>query len=375
MYLGGDRFVYTLPPSAALLYERQFKMQLLDLGAWPEMSSFRGANGYSGSVSRQPREVGEHYRLDTVLSFLFPPTVHAHHSLSIPGHVHSLRRIVLSNGGQLLLKGSPSSSTALLRRERSFLETEAQFLALLGQSGNPCIPQLYHYDPQGRSWGSPFLIRQYVKGRTLLEMESELSLQQRDGIDRHLGFLLSTIGQNAAPKFGSLHQVAHGAGTLSWREAFCSLFEGILRDAEDTFIHLSYSEIRAEVTRLAPALEDVSLPRLVVVDFGRPSHVLLDEESKQLTGIVDFSSALWGDVLMAEVFLHPSPAVFQGAGIPLFRTRREKVRLALYVGNVVFLEGSADYNIDMRVTGSYRRSPFNITELETKRASLMRGDD
>lgn len=173
------------------------------------------------------------------------------------------------------------------------------------------------------------MVRQYMQGNSLSELEGELSPQQRDDIDRHLGFLLGAIGQNAAPGFGSLQQVANGAGTTSWREAFCALFEGILRDAEDTFVHLPYSEIRAELSRLAPALEDVTLPRLVVVDFGRPSHILLNVESKQLAGIVDFSSALWGDVLMAEILECPSSAVLQGAGIPSSRTREEKIRLAL----------------------------------------------
>jgi hypothetical protein len=313
-------------------------MQQLDFKTWSAMPSLGGTSTHGNSFHRQPQaaEADEHFRLDSVLSLLFPSTVHVHQSQPIPGHIHSLRLLELSNGARLLLKGSPSSRTALLRRERYFLETEAQFLALLGQSANPCIPRLYHYDPHGRLWGSPYLIRQYMKGKSLSEMESDLSPQQLDGIDRHLGFLLSTIGQNAAPGFGSLQQVACGAGTPSWRDAFCALFEGILRDAEDTFIHLPYSEIRHELSRLAPALEDVTLPRLVVVDFGRRSHVLLNEESKQLSGIVDFSSALWGDVLMAEIFAHSSPAVLQGAGMALSRTKKEKIRLALYVWNCCF---------------------------------------
>lgn len=103
--------------------------------------------------------------------------------------------------------------------------------------------------------------------------------------------------------------------------ATMALFEGVLRDAEDMFIHLPYAEIRHEVSRLAPALEEVTLPRLVVVGFGRPSHVLLDECSKQPSGVIDFSSAFWGDVLMVEIFENSSTAVFEGAGMPLTRTK------------------------------------------------------
>jgi hypothetical protein len=160
-------------------------------------------------------------------------------------------------------------------------------------------------------------------------MEIGLSVRERNDIDRHLGFLATTIGQNVAPGFGSLQQVAIGAGKRSWREAFCALFESVLRDAEDMFIHLPYAELRHELVRLASALDEVTLPRLTVVGFGRPTHVLLDEESKQLSGVVDFSSAFWGDMLMAELFESPSLAVVEGAGLPSIRTKRENIRVMM----------------------------------------------
>ena len=271
----------------------------------------------------------EYEKLDALISFLFPSTVYVQSSQSIVGHMHYLRLLKLSNGVKLLLKSSPSSRTPLLRHERFFLETEARFLAVLGQSANPCIPQLYHYDPHGNPPGSAYSIRQYMKGTPLSQIAPQLTMQQRNGIDRHLGFLASTVGQNVAPAFGSLQQVAAGAGKASWRDAFCALFESVLRDAEDVFISLPYAEIRDEMSRLQTVLDGVSLPRLVVVGLGRPSHVLLDEESKQLSGVIDFSTAFWGDVLMAEVFENASPAVLEGAGYPLMRTTGETIRLMM----------------------------------------------
>lgn len=291
--------------------------------------SLKGSNMPSAYHDAPAVEYDEYRRLDAVLSLLFPSTVRVQQSQNITGHLHSLRGLKLSNGLSLLLKGSPRPGTPLLRQERFYLETEARVLALLGQSANPCIPQLYHYDPRGSVFGSPFLLRQCVKGRSLAEMESQLNVRERNDIDRHLGFLATTIGQNVAPGFGTLQQVAIGAGKRSWREAFCSLFESVLRDAEDMFIHLPYAEIRHELVRLASALDEVTLPRLAVVGFGRSTHVLLDEESKQLSGVVDFSSAFWGDMLMAEIFESPSLAVVEGAGFPLTRTKRENIRVLM----------------------------------------------
>ncbi|KAJ5808383.1 Aminoglycoside phosphotransferase [Penicillium riverlandense] len=315
--------------------------------------------------------------LNHVLRPLFPPPIRVQRSQHLPGHLHTLRLLTLSNGDRLMLKGSPLPNTALLRREKFFLETEARFLALLGHSANPCIPQLYHYDPHGSQFASACLIRQYVRGTRLSEMHHQLSGHQRNGIDRHLGFLASVIGQNAAPTFGSLQEVAMGGGKPRWRTAFRSLFEGVLRDAEDMFISLPYAQIRDELSRLSPALEEVTLPRLVVVDFGRPSHVLLDEGSKQLSGIVDFGNALWGDMLMAEIFDRRSSAVWEGAGLSLSRTSQEQTRLLLYASlmlllllfcaNVMVTPRYSCYRSVCQITIQYYRSRDEAMELEARR--------
>ncbi|KAJ5594796.1 Aminoglycoside phosphotransferase [Penicillium hispanicum] len=321
----------------------------------------RGPSMGSSRNTTQAVRCYEYQRLDVVVSSIFPSTVHVQQSQNILGHVHSLRHLTLSNGVQLLLKSSPFTGTPLLRQERYFLDTEARFLALLAHSANPCIPQLYHYDPHGSPLGSAHLIRQYVQGTSLSEMQSRLTEQERTDIDRHLGFLASAISQNAASSFGSLQQVALGAGRRSWRETFSALFEGVLRDSEDMFIHLPYAEIRHEMSRLSSTLEEVTLPRLVVVGLGRPSDVLLDEKWNQLSGVVDFSSAFWGDVLMAQVFEESSPAVLEGAGLPLRRTTGEKIRLLMYTC----------YRLVSEIAVQYYRNRDETKEFDARRRLMV----
>ncbi|EAW09682.1 uncharacterized protein ACLA_038970 [Aspergillus clavatus NRRL 1] len=251
-------------------------------------------------------------KLSMILGHFLPPAVNVRSIQSLDGHLHSLRLLTLSNGARLLLKSAPRSTTPLLRREQSLLWTEARVLSLLKQSSVPCIPSLLHYEQQNTRLGPAFLLRQYLPGPTLDEMASRLTTQGRQDIDRQLGFLVNVIGQHIAHNFGSLEQVALGTGTRSWREAFLALFESILRDSEDVFVHLPYAEIRHQICRLSPVLDDVKVPRLVICDFGRPSTVLLDPVSKKLLGVVGLGSALWGDVYLAQIFEDPSPAVLDG---------------------------------------------------------------
>lgn len=267
--------------------------------------------------------------LQNMLRPLFPSTVCVQNIYPLKSRIHPLRWLTLSNGEHLVLKYFPRPSTRLLRQEQYSLETEARALALLLQTANPCIPRVFYYDPHGYVLGSPFLLRQYVRGSTLREMSAILTVEEREGVDRHLGFLANTIAQHVASSFGTLKKVAYGLGYRTWREAFISLFESLLRDAEDTFINLPYSEIRYELGRLAQVLNEVTVPRLVIVDFGCPSHVLLDPKSKQMTGIINFGSALWGDVLMAELFHCPSESVLEGFGTAPAPSQSKDMRLLL----------------------------------------------
>ncbi|KAH1981343.1 hypothetical protein KXW88_005923 [Aspergillus fumigatus] len=248
-------------------------------------------------------------------------------------------------------------TTRLLRREQFLLGTEARVLRLLRQSAVPCVPSLLYYDPQNTLLGSAFLVRQYIHGSTLQELESQLTIEDRRELDRQLGLLMNMIGQHTANSFGTLEQVALGSGTRSWREAFLVHFESILRDSEDVFVHLPYAEIRHQVCRLSPVLDEITLPRLVICDFGRPSAVLLDPVSKQLAGIVGFDSALWGDVYMGEIFEDPSPAVLDGFASRDIDCEPDLIRQLLY----------ACYRSIHNITIQYYRERNSAAETEARR--------
>ncbi|OKL60599.1 hypothetical protein UA08_04042 [Talaromyces atroroseus] len=268
---------------------------------------------FSASVSAG-YAISENSRFENVVQLLFPHTVQLRTTHRLSADVHRIYQLDLSNGYQLVVKFSPPPALPLLRREQLSLETEAHALTILAQLGHPCIPRLFRYMPCDPSSSASFLVRQYINGTLLPEMRSQLSPGDCRNLDRHLGSLVRAISQQVSTSFGSLGQAAAGTGSSSWRESFISLFEEVLRDAEDMMIHLPYDQIRREISRLGPALDEITVPRLVVVNFGRPSDVLLDPNLKQLSGILDLGSAIWGDVLMAEMFEAPSDAFLAGFG-------------------------------------------------------------
>lgn len=302
-------------------------------------------------------------RFQHVIRPLYPSTVQLRNARPLAGHVHSLYLLTLSNDSELILKLALQSAAPLMRREQFSLETEALALDLLKQTGNPFIPQLIHYAPEDRSLGAGFLLRQYVKGPSLLENEHRLSPQAHKDIEQDLGFLVDVIGQNVSTAFGPLTNVAAGTGSPSWRRAFISLFEEVIRDAEDMFIHLPYSQLRQELSRFASTLDEITVPRLTVVNFGRPSDILLDSDFKRLSGILDLSTAIWGDVLMAEVFEVPSEALLTGFGSTPSSEQPQSVRFLLYVALFPPYTRHCVMKLILNSRYSCYRHVYRITEL------------
>ncbi|KKK19558.1 hypothetical protein P175DRAFT_0436187 [Aspergillus ochraceoroseus IBT 24754] len=304
-------------------------------------------------------EVSE--KLGAILQRHFLLPVHVTRVYPMAGHLHSLYLVRLSNETHVLLKCAPRPTTPLLRWEHVSLETEARALSLLNQSTLPYTPLLLHYDPLGTLLGPSCLVRHHIPGSTLEEIETQLTSQEKKAIDRSLGLLARRMGQHISDSFGSLGQVAAGGGKRSWREAFLILLEGILRDSEDVFVNLPYAEIRHRVSWLSPALDEVVLPRLVMIDFGQPSQVLVDPDSKRLCGISGFGNAVWGDLFMAKLFDRPSAAMLDGFGSSDSKAQLSRVRQLLY----------SCYRSIHQITSQYYRNHRNSTAEIDARRQLM----
>ncbi|EAS32768.1 uncharacterized protein CIMG_03792 [Coccidioides immitis RS] len=273
------------------------------------------------------------------------------------GSTYPIHFLQISNGLELVLKTRPLSSPSVLRHERFLLETEAEVLSLLWQSRVEGIPQPLKTDLSGFPPRTGYLLRRSVKGKPLSKIDSPLTSDERKCLDRQLGAVVKSIGRHTSSQFGLVHSVALGIGTRTWRQAFLSLLDSLMWDAENVFISLPYPEIRQHAGRLSKALDDVMVPQLVVLDIGKPSHIILDPETKQLAGVVDFDSALWGDPLMADVFDSPSPEFLDGFGSDLIETKSAPIRLLLY----------SCYRNILKVARQYYRNREEDEELAARR--------
>jgi aminoglycoside phosphotransferase (APT) family kinase protein len=247
----------------------------------------------------------------------------------LQGRLHQVYLTRLADGSSLVLKCPPAYNIRLLRHEKHFLETERKTLETLHEYTQIPVPQIIKYDAHGGQLGTPFLMTSHLPGRRLSDLLPYLSASERSSIDRTLGTHVRALTALSATQFGMTHRVFAKKGSHSWREALLALLEAALRDAEDMLVTIPYDSIRYWIGKHAHVLEEVSEPRLVALDVCDTQNVLIDERTKQVSGLVGFSNVIWGDPWMSGGMEGGSEAFYAGLGELPGRTGGARVRMLM----------------------------------------------
>ena len=213
-----------------------------------------------------------------------------------------------------------------LSHERHYFANESQTLPLFVDRQLQYVPNLLETCLKG----SKHILLKNVDGTPLASLQDTLTSAERKTIDKELGSLTHQLSRYRASQFGSVSSVHGGNGFKTWRRCFMHMMESVLQDAGDYLLNLPYSTIREQTERLSKALSDVQEARLAVVDLGNSTSVLVHTKSHELTSIVDFGSAIYGDVLICRIFENRSDAVTAGFGSDLRDSRSARARILLY---------------------------------------------
>ncbi|KAF4345781.1 hypothetical protein FBEOM_250 [Fusarium beomiforme] len=113
----------------------------------------------------------------------------------------------------------------------------------------------------------------FQTGQLLRRISNQVSPTGRFGIAADVLSVPPSVVHQPPRRFeGSLTDTK---GADSWRVAFHSLLEAVLRDGEDLTIMFNYNNIRHHFERFQHLLDAVTEPRLVVLDAGEDSNTLI----------------------------------------------------------------------------------------------------
>jgi aminoglycoside phosphotransferase (APT) family kinase protein len=245
------------------------------------------------------------------------------------GWANSAYLVRMRDGREVVVKAAPPDSVVLMDYERGLMETEVSVLRLVKQTGLVPVPEVYIYDVTQTFVDCDYFIMEKLAGEPYNKVKNEYTDEQRAAIERKLGSYNRQINEIKGEQFGlyapSLEKFA------TWKAAFSRLMAGVLADGERAGVQLpvSYPAIRAAVAARVDALDEVHEPRLVHWDLW-DGNVFV--HAGEITGIIDFERALWGDPLIENYFSHfyQSSAFREGYGADAERSQGEHERRALY---------------------------------------------
>jgi aminoglycoside phosphotransferase (APT) family kinase protein len=256
------------------------------------------------------------------------------------GFFNATYRLDLADGTIRVLKVAPLLDVQVLRYERNIMQAEVGALRLARAHTQMPVPEIFFHDTSRAILPTDYFIMSFVPGVSFWNLRKELPEAAQVAIEEQVGRYLCQVNAIQGQKFGYF---AAEKQFDSWPACFDAMLEGVLQDGEAADVHLPMpnAELLALARSKYAALAEVTAPHLVHWDLW-DGNIFIDPASHNITGIIDFERALWGDPLMEVNFggLGDQPHFRAGYGLDLLSqpgaaTRRMLYNLYLYLIMVI----------------------------------------
>jgi len=235
----------------------------------------------------------------------------------------------LDDGRRVVVKIAPPPGAEVMTYEQDIMATEVATMRLVATNPAIPLPAVLGEDTTGELCASPYFVMEFVEGQTLAQVAAQLDPATLSAVRRQTGEIVREINGFTGPWFGCPgHPRLQGS---TWRDAFGHIVGSVIADGvrRDVDYGHAVDEIHAVMARHAPALDEVTVPRLVHWDVWDANVFVRDG---QVTALIDFERALWGDPLMEaqfRQFREPVTDAMRGYGWTT-STPAEQRRLQLY---------------------------------------------
>lgn len=217
------------------------------------------------------------------------------------GWFNAVHLLTLADGRQAILKVAPPPEVAVLRYERDIMAAEVEVMRLVSDHTDVPIARVLWHDTSCTRVPSELFLMEVLPGQLLSGVRAGLTTKQQQVIDTQVASMLRQINALTRVGFGLAAPSAPVFGR--WSDAFMHMVDDVLADggAAKVTLPMPPELIRAVVSDAADLLDEVTQAQLVHWDLW-DGNILVDSASLQVTGLIDFERALWGDPVMELQF-------------------------------------------------------------------------
>jgi aminoglycoside phosphotransferase (APT) family kinase protein len=216
------------------------------------------------------------------------------------GYFNTAYKIDIVDGKTAVLKVAPQSNVGVMRYEDNLMEIEATVLQIASGINGVPAPSVLYRKQDSTIIENDFFFMEFVPGVPLDKLRPQLTREQEKSIASDLGVITKKLNGVIGPRFGSISQPEKQFS--NWRDAFLCMIKDLLEDAADAHVLLpfSYDAIIRQVEAHGNILNAVESPSLVHKDLWS-GNIFVDPDTLEITGIVDFERAVYGDYLLEPV--------------------------------------------------------------------------
>lgn len=238
--------------------------------------------------------------------------------------------IEFKDGEEYVLKIAPSDEIEMMTYEEGLLETEVSVLRLMEEKTTIPAPRVVYADDTCTICNAPYFLMTKVEGDSYVDVRKDFTEEEHLQIKRQLGQMNKEMNEIVGNQFG-IYSIP-STFSNSCNEFMLKLFRMMLDDgikAGSDLKYITYENLWQLIEEKSISFFEVKEPRLIHWDLWDGNIFVKD---KQISGIIDFERALWGDIMMEHEFScfdNPSIGFEESYGKSEY-THSELIRRSLY---------------------------------------------
>ncbi len=249
----------------------------------------------------------------------------------IPTGKFNISHFVRADDAEFVLRIAPPRDAVFVFYERDMMRQEPGIHRLLLEKTSVPVAPIVGHDDSGEIIDRDYLLMKRLPGRPLCDAPGV----DPDSVLRQVGECLAEAHRITADRYGYLGEHKPMPPQATWCEAFAVMWRKLIEDVVATG-HYTDGEARAlrDLFELHESLFDRNVPAsLLHMDIW--SQNILVSDAGQLTGLVDWDRALWGDPEIEFAVLDycgiSEPAFWEGYGTPRDMSPAAAVRNLFYL--------------------------------------------
>lgn len=206
--------------------------------------------------------------------------------------------VTLDDSVQVVLKIAPPPDVRVMRQEQGLMAVETWAIKLAKQKTEIPLPAVLYESAGDNPFGSPCFFMEKVEGVALSKSAFRMKKAQKAAAQRQVGGIMRQLHDVTGPYFGYPYD-RH----KKWSDAMLAIINNLAQDALDVKAALAVHprHIAGLFERYRTELDKVERPAFLHRDLWS-GNVLLDRQAGQVTGMVDWERAMYGDPLLDFVF-------------------------------------------------------------------------